>query len=56
MSKWEQRERKLVKRTKRVQPKAQDQAHKDKVDRRNIREAQRHKEYIWDTFESEGEA
>jgi hypothetical protein len=55
MAKWEHRERKLVKRTKKTQPKIREQAHKDKLDRRNIREAQRSKELIWDNFESEGE-
>ena len=54
MSKWEHRDRKLSKKKKAPQY-FKTTPHKDKFDRRDIKEARKNKESIWDNFDSEDE-
>ena len=53
MGNWQNREKKISKRRKPNETKLVDNPHKDKMDRRLIREAQKYKNTVWDTFETE---
>lgn len=55
MGKWEHREQKRSKLIKSPKIKNRDIAHKDKVERRKIKEAQKQKEDSWTQFETESE-
>ena len=53
MGKWQQREQKRSKHIKSPKIKTGDIAHKDKIHRRKIREAQKAKEDAWEQLETE---
>ena len=55
MGKWEHRDQKRSKQLKGPNFKTKDIAHKDKIHRRKIREAQKQKEDFWEQLETEGE-
>ena len=55
MGKWEHREQKRSKFIKSPKIKNRDIAHKDKIERRKIKEAQKQKEDSWTQFETESE-
>ena len=55
MGKWQQREQKRSKHIKSPKIKTGDIAHKDKIHRRKIREAQKEKEDSWEQLETEGD-
>jgi len=55
MNKWEHRENKLDRKRKKTFPILKDIAPKDKSKRKEIKQARRDKEAIWDNLDSEGD-
>jgi len=55
MCKWEHRENKLEKKRQQSFPTLKDMSSKDKAQRKEIKQARRDKEAIWDNLDSEGD-
>jgi len=55
MNKWEHREKKLAKKQKKTFLNYKEIPHKDKLIRREIKQARREKESVWDNIELEGD-
>jgi len=55
MNKWEHRDNKLDKKRKKPFPNFKDVSPNDKFKRKEIKQARREKESIWDNLDSEGD-
>jgi len=55
MHKWENRDNKLERKRKKSFPSFKELSQKDKYKKKEIKEARREKEAIWDTMETEGD-
>ena len=55
MNKWEHRENKLEKKRKKSFPILKDTLQKDKYKKKEIKQARREKEAVWDNLETEGD-
>ena len=55
MNKWEHRDNKLDKKRKKAFPAFKDESAQDKSKKRDIKQARRDKEAVWDNLETEGD-